>query len=123
MLFSDFEDIDSKDIVVVILDPVRVVNLIDNACGPFNPHQRRVESIERMLDSSFFVLPIIAFNGSAIRVCDGRHRAAAMCLRPEKVIPFLTTKEMAPVIYRDLGTTHSASMFDFSEIGYPLYKG
>jgi len=123
LLFNDFDDISSKDIVVVALYPVKVMTSIYMVYGPFSPLSERLEFIYQMLDASFFVLPIIAFNGAAIRVCDGRHRTSAMCLRSEAVIPFLTAKEMAPVIYRDLGTTHSTSMFDFSEIGYPLYKG
>lgn len=116
-----FERYDPKDPVVVLLDPQQVMDLIDIVFGPFNPHQRRLDSIDRMLNASNFVLPIIVFNGASNQILDGRHRTAALHYRSEPVIPFLTVREMAPIICRGLGSFSPPSKFDFSETGYPVY--
>lgn len=73
-----------------------------------------------MLDKGILVLPIITISVDRPRIYDGRHRTAAMWMRGEMAVPFLTDAPMTVALKHFLGGRFDISKFDLSSIPYPM---
>lgn len=118
-LDRSFECLPRIDPNVVFLNAETLRALLDDE-APFAANRTRLARVDQMLDNGLLVLPIITISVDRPRIYDGRHRTAAMWMRGEMAVPFLTDATMTAALKHFLGGRFDITKFDLSNIPYPI---
>lgn len=116
-----FESFDPKDPVVVFLDPVVVLEGINEIEGClFTPNPYRYPNLKDWINLGNFPLPLIQLTpDEGIVIAEGRHRTLAMVEMQIQSVPYLTARGMSQKLKLKAGRDPS-KQFDLSTIHYPV---